>query len=183
MASSTPARFHWVDLTIRDAGQADHPRAARLLSLAYAEYLRFGDEEPGWVEYVSNEVPDISSRSEDTLIVAENGSGELLACVTYVAPGRSPVTKQGLPVEWAVIRLLAVDPGARRRGLGRSLTEECIARARRDGARVVGLHTVTEMEVAHGLYERMGFVRDPRYDQQSGRVRILAFGLDLDHES
>jgi hypothetical protein len=39
------------------------------------------------------------------------------------------------------------------------------------------------MEVAHGLYERMGFVRDPRYDQQSGRVRILAFGLDLDHKS
>jgi len=29
----------------------------------------------------------------------------------------------------------------------------------------------------------MGFVRDPRYDQLSGRVRILAYGLDLDHES
>ena len=170
-----------MDLTIRDAGHADHPRAARLLSLAYAEYLRFGDEEPGWIDYVSNEVPDISSRSEDTLIAAENGSGDMLACVTYVAPGRSPITKQGLPVEWAVIRLLAVDPGARGLGLGRSLTEECIARARRDGAYVVGLHTVIEMEVAQGLYERMGFVRDPRYDQQPGRtVRILAYRLDLD---
>ena len=39
------------------------------------------------------------------------------------------------------------------------------------------------MEVAHGLYERMGFVRDPRYDQQPGRVTILAYRLDLDHES
>jgi ribosomal protein S18 acetylase RimI-like enzyme len=169
-----------VDLTIRDAGQADHPRAARLLSVAYAEYLRFGDDESGWVEYVSNEVPDISSRSDDTLIVVEDGSGEMLACVTYVAPGRSPITKQGLPVEWAVIRLLAVDPEARGLGMGRSLTEECIARARRDGANVVGLQTVIEMQVAQGLYERMGFVRDPRYDQQSGRVRILAYRLDLD---
>jgi ribosomal protein S18 acetylase RimI-like enzyme len=103
-------------------------------------------------------------------------------CVTYVAPGRSPITKQGLPVEWAVIRLLAVAPGARGLGLGRSLTEECIARARRDGAYVVGPYTVIEMEVAQGLYERMGFVRDPRYDQQSGGVRILAYRLDLDHE-
>lgn len=170
-----------MDLTIRDAGKADHPGAARLLSVAYAEYLRFGDEEPGWIEYVSNEVPDVSSRSEDTLIVAQSGSGEMLACVTYVAPGRSPITKQGLPVEWAVIRLLAVDPGARGLGMGRSLTQECIARARRDGASVVGLHTVTEMEVARGLYERMGFVRDSRYDQQSGRVRILAYRLDFDH--
>jgi len=170
-----------VDVTIRDAGQAEHPQAAELLSLAYAEYLRFGDEEPGWIEYVANEVPDISSRSEDTLIVAENGSGEMLACVTYVAPSRSPITKQGLPVEWAVIRLLAVDPGARGLGIGRSLTEECVTRARRDGAGVVGLHTVGEMEVAQGLYERMGFVRDPHYDQQSGRVRILAYRLDLDH--
>jgi len=39
------------------------------------------------------------------------------------------------------------------------------------------------MEVALGLYERIGFVRDPRYDQLSGRVRILAYGLDLDHQS
>ena len=151
--------------------------------MAYAEYLRFGDEEPGWIDYVSNEVPDISSRSDDTLIVAENGSGEMLACVTYVAPGRSPITKQGLPVEWAAIRLLAVDPGARGLGMGRSLAEECITRARVDGASVVGLHTVGEMEVAQGLYERMGFVRDARYDQQSGRVTILAYRLDLDHES
>ena len=172
-----------MDVTIRDAEPADHSRAAELLSSAYAEYLRLAEEEPGWIDYVAKEVPDISARSEDTLIVAENGSGEMLACVTYVAPGRSPVTKQGLPVEWAVIRLLAVDPGARGLGLGRSLTEECIARARRDGAKVLGLHTVNEMNVAQGLYERTGFVRDPRYDQQSGRVRILAYGLDLDHES
>jgi hypothetical protein len=76
------ARFDSMDLTIQDAGPADHPRAARLLSLAYAEYLRLGDEEPGWIDYVSNEVPDISSRSEDTLIAAENRSGEMLACVS-----------------------------------------------------------------------------------------------------
>jgi ribosomal protein S18 acetylase RimI-like enzyme len=170
-----------VDVTIRDAESADHSRAAELLSVAYAEYLRFGDEEPGWIDYVAEEVPDISSRSNDTLIVAEGGSGEMLACVTYVAPNTSPVSKQGLPLKWAVIRLLAVDPGERGLGLGRRLTQECINRARVDGASVVGLHTVVEMGIAQGLYERMGFVRDPRYDQQpGGNVKILAYRLDLD---
>jgi ribosomal protein S18 acetylase RimI-like enzyme len=107
----------------------------------------------------------------------------MLGCVTYVAPNTSPVTRQGLPVEWAVIRLLAVDPNARGLGLGRRLTEECISRARTDGASVVGLHTVVEMAIAQGLYERLGFVRDPRYDQwPGGNVKILAYRLDLDPE-
>jgi len=173
-----------VDVTIRDARPADHSRAAELLSLAYAEYLRFGDEEPGWIEYVAKEVPDVSSRSKDTLILAERGSGEMLACVTYVAPDGSTVSKQGLPADWAVIRLLAVDPEARGLGIGRRLTQECIDRAQRDGARVVGLNTVVEMEVAQGLYERMGFVRDPRYDQwPGGNVKILAYRLDLDQQN
>ena len=172
-----------MDVTIRDAEPADHSRAAELLSLAYTEYLRLGDEEPGWIDYVANEVPDISSRSNDTLIVTEGDTGEMLGCVTYVAPNTSPVTRQGLPVEWAVIRLLAVDPNARGLGLGRRLTEECISRARTDGASVVGLHTVVEMAIAQGLYERLGFVRDPRYDQwPGGNVKILAYRLDLDPE-
>jgi ribosomal protein S18 acetylase RimI-like enzyme len=170
-----------VDVTIRDAEAADHARAAELLSLAYSEYLRFGDEEPGWIDYVAKEVPDISSRSSDTLIVTEGATGEMLACVTYVAPNTSPVSKQGLPLDWAVIRLLAVDPNARGLGLGRRLAQECINRARADGASVVGLHTVVEMAIAQGLYERLGFVRDPRYDQwPGGNVKILAYRLDLD---
>jgi hypothetical protein len=44
-----------VDVTIRDAESADHSRVAELLSVAYAEYLRFGDEEPGWIDYVAEQ--------------------------------------------------------------------------------------------------------------------------------
>jgi hypothetical protein len=37
------------------------------------------------------------------------------------------------------------------------------------------------MAIAQGLYERLGFVRDPRYDQwPGGNVKILAYRLDLD---
>jgi hypothetical protein len=28
---------------------------SQLLSVAYAEYLRFGDEEPGWIDYVAEQ--------------------------------------------------------------------------------------------------------------------------------
>ena len=55
--------------------------------------------------------------------------------------------------------MLVIDPGARGRGLGRLLTEECVRRARRDGAPTVALHTSPIMEVALPMYLRMGFTQ------------------------
>ena len=43
-------------------------------------------------------------------------------------------------------------------GLGRQLTEECIRRARRDGAAAIALHTSPIMQVALAMYLRLGFV-------------------------
>jgi ribosomal protein S18 acetylase RimI-like enzyme len=52
---------------------------------------------------------------------------------------------------------LVVDPPARGHGLGRALTEECIRRAQRDEAPIIGLHTTPIMTVALPMYLRMGF--------------------------
>jgi ribosomal protein S18 acetylase RimI-like enzyme len=53
------------------------------------------------------------------------------------------------------------------RGLGRLLSEECLARARDDGAERVALHTGEQMVAARRLYERMGLEVlkeiDPRF--------------------
>ena len=54
--------------------------------------------------------------------------------------------------------MLVVDPAARGRGLGRMLTEECMRRARRDGAEMIALHTSPIMQVALAMYLRLGFV-------------------------
>jgi len=62
------------------------------------------------------------------------------------------------------IRLLAVAPAARGRGVGTALMEECLRRARAAGACAIGLHTVDVMEVAVRMYERMGFVPAPETD-------------------
>jgi ribosomal protein S18 acetylase RimI-like enzyme len=53
--------------------------------------------------------------------------------------------------------MLVVDPTTRGRGLGRALTDACIARARRDGATVIALHTSPIMTVALPMYRRLGF--------------------------
>ncbi len=53
--------------------------------------------------------------------------------------------------------MLVVDPACRGNGIGRALTDECLARARRDGAKVMALHTSPIMTVALPMYLRMGF--------------------------
>jgi len=95
-----------------------------------------------------------SLADEVDLLLAEDAGG-IRGFVGYVAPGRP--REKIFKRDWATIRMLSVDPAARRRGIGRLLTEECISRARRDGAPVVALHTSPVMEAALALYLRMGF--------------------------
>ena len=96
------------------------------------------------------------------------------------------------PEGWASIRALGVLAGERRRGVGEALTHECVRRARRRGAKAIGLHTGSHMTAATGLYERLGFRRAPELDIEisemfGGRAlppeqswRAQAYRLDLE---
>ena len=56
-------------------------------------------------------------------------------------------------------------------------------RCRKRGVRTIGLHTTVIMEVARGMYERMGFVRAPEYDfHPRPEVVVMAYRLDLDRQ-
>ena len=60
---------------------------------------------------------------------------------------------------WPIIRMLVVDPAFRGKGIGRALSDACIARARRDGSPIIALHTSPIMSVALPMYLKMGFVK------------------------
>jgi predicted N-acetyltransferase YhbS len=119
-----------------------------------------------------------SRLKESVLIVAEAG-GKLAGTVTLIPkpPRSSPA---GWPEGWAGIRLLAVDPAYRGRGIGQALMEECVRRCRLAGARAIALHTSGMMDVARRMYERMGFQRVPRYDfHPAPGVVVMAYKLAL----
>jgi GNAT superfamily N-acetyltransferase len=84
------------------------------------------------------------------------------------------------PLAWPEVRLLAVPPEARGRGVSKALMDECLRRARRAGATAMGIHTSRSMRVAMQIYERMGFIRIPEYDHQvPGGERVEAYRLQL----
>ena len=103
--------------------------------------------------------------TELELIVGEV-DGQLAGAFGYVAPFAP--REAAFPPDWALVRLLSVAPAARGHGLGRRLTEECIARARRNRAAAIGLHTSPVMQVALPLYRRIGFVYERTLPDRNG---------------
>ena len=170
-------------ITIRVAREQDVEAARSILGKAYGEYESFFPAE-NWVPYLAD-ILDLEGRAEASELMVAELDGELVACVSYFPPGAkmsypSDSFSEHWPVEWSAFRLLAVDPSARGKGVGRLLTEACIERARTEGAPALGLHTTQPMAVARAMYERMGFERAPRFDFRPGpEVLVEAYRLLL----
>lgn len=143
---------------LRDYSSPDAPAVDALALAAFEQYRDAYDDWPAFAAGVSK-MSSLATVAE--LIVAEAADG-IVGAVGYAGPGK-PKPAMFDP-SWPIMRMLVVSPAARGMGVGRALAEECIARARRDGAKVFALHTSPIMSVALAMYERMGF----RHERDAG---------------
>lgn len=113
------------------------------------------------------------------LRVAAGRDGELLGTATLAAGG-SEHSRFAEPHELE-LRLLAVSPAARRRGIGALLLEDAVDRAREGGFVRLVLDTGARNATAQRLYHRSGFSRLPERETRSGRggSRLAVFGRDV----
>jgi ribosomal protein S18 acetylase RimI-like enzyme len=132
----------------------DLPAVRRIVTAAYAEFQSWLTP-ANWALMISNITEVIEPGAPGLLRVAWLG-GQLAGTVTYLPPG--PKDYRRVPPEWAVIRVLGVDPALRGRGVARALTADCLALAHADNAPAVGLHTAQMMVAARALYEHAGFI-------------------------
>jgi ribosomal protein S18 acetylase RimI-like enzyme len=111
-------------------------------------------------------------------VAAERTGGRPLGSVTFCPLG-SPYRELARDTD-GEFRMLAVDPDARGRGVGRALVDKAVGRARECGFTSVVLCSLPEMAVAQRLYASMGFRRDPALDWSPVEgVRLLGFRRDL----
>jgi len=103
------------------------------------------------------------------------GSADFIEDMAHYGSGGTAATRKNA----SGIRLLAVAPGARGRGIGNALTLECIARARTLERASVVLHTTRAMQTAWRMYEAIGFRRSPDLDFRQGELEVFGFELDL----
>jgi len=169
-----------VDVRLRDARPGDEAAIREVTLASYAQYAETLG--PLWALYRENIVATLASVAPAEQIVAE-AKGDIVGAVLLYpggavmseGPGAGPVA-----TKWPEVRLLAVPPAERGRGIATALMRECARRARAVGAEALTLHTTDMMQAAVRLYERMGFARDPALDwSPAPGLTVKGFRLPL----
>lgn len=148
-----------IPFKIREAAPAEYEAVGDVIEAAYRAV---GD--PKFEDYV-DEVRDVARRARSCpiLVAVEEGTGAILGTVAYVPGPGNPYAELERDGE-AGMRMLAVEPSAQGRGVGRALVAAVADRARAAGRCGLAINTRPSMVVAHRMYERSGFVRDPARD-------------------
>lgn len=96
--------------------------------------------------------------------------------MAYLVPHGNPTNIY--PMDWCYIRLLGVHPEYRGLGIAKTLILQCINYAKRNGEKILGLHTSEMMNAARHIYEGLGFKRLKEIDNLFG-VKYWLYSLDL----
>jgi ribosomal protein S18 acetylase RimI-like enzyme len=164
-------------MEVREVRPQEHAEAGRVTGRAYEEFASEAASPGG--DYLTR-VADVAGRAGHALVLGAFEDGRPLGTVTLELKGRIPGGHRRPPLaaDQANVRMLGVDPAARRRGVGRALMEACGTAARRAGKRRITLETTEAMVAARRLYDSMGFRRGPDQVFEDG-FRLRTYELEL----
>lgn len=159
---------------IREARSEELATVEALVKGAYREFRELVPEE-GWQRWM--ESISLALNSGEGLTLVAEADGAIQGAVQFF-PDATRARQGRWPAGTATIRLLAVRPEARGRGLGTLLTKECLRRARDLKIPTIYLYTGRFMLSARHIYEKLGFQRAPEHDppQPPGPI---AYRVDL----
>jgi GNAT superfamily N-acetyltransferase len=149
---------------------------------AYEEHAKNISEEH-WDALRTTISSDVVGQMDAELLVAEL-DGEVVGSVAMF-PVKSDAYEGWVDaLDYPEIRLLAVRPEARGKGIAEALIKECIQRTYAKGFRFIGLHTADFMASAVRLYKRLGFERVPKFDFQplDDGIIVKAYRLSIEQK-
>jgi GNAT superfamily N-acetyltransferase len=148
-------------IEVREARPEEYSTVGDLLYRAFAEYRSPDDH--GFDEHLEL-IRDVAGRVDRTVVLVAVEDGAVLGSTTIELHGVVGDDDAELPAGVAFVRMVGVDPSARRRGVARLLMDEVLRRASEAGVRELRLRTSPAMKPAHRLYESMGFERSAEVD-------------------
>jgi GNAT superfamily N-acetyltransferase len=116
-----------------------------------------------WLALKESILANTDSQQGVERMVAEL-QGELVGSVILFPAKVDPYGGAVGVLKYPEIRMLAVAPNARGKGVAKALIQECIVRTKEKGFSAIGLHTADFMEDAVQLYVGLGFKRVPKHD-------------------
>ena len=141
------------EIRLRDYQNSDAENLNRIAVSAFDQFRNHYSDWPAMRAGLSK-TSDLGVSGE--VIIAEL-QGTFAGAVAYFGPDSQKAAF--FDQRWPIIRMLVVDPAFRGKGIGRALSDECIARDKRDGSPIIALHTSPIMSVALPMYLKMGFTK------------------------
>jgi GNAT superfamily N-acetyltransferase len=170
------------DYKIRNAKPREFEEIGKLMVHVYSRLEGFPkeSEQPDYYKMLAN-VGELTNKPGTELLVAVSSDGKIEGCVVYFGDmqyygsGGTATRERNA----AGFRLLAVDPSARGRGIGKLLTIECIRKAKDKKLFQLIIHTTMAMQTAWKMYENLGFRRSEDLDFIQGALPVFGFRLSL----
>ncbi len=171
------------DVVVRRARADELARAGEVTEAGYAADGYLVRPGGGYDEHYASQLRDAAARDADSPVLVAVEGDDVVGAVTWCPPGSSlrEVTDAD---DQGELRMLAVAPDARGRGIGAALLDACLDAARAAGLRQVRLCSLPEMRPAHRMYATRGFARRPDLDWSPfPDVLLWGFALDLTRTS
>jgi len=170
------------EYTIREANSNEFTKIGQLMVDVYSQLEGFPgpNESPEYYNKLKN-VGNLTKDHKVKLLVAVSSNGAIVGSVVYFGDmtyygSEGTATKE---TKAGGFRLLAVNPITRGKGIGKRLTSACIDLARAEDQEQVVIHSTKAMQIAWGMYEKLGFKRSEDLDFQKGDLTVYGFRLFL----
>jgi len=167
---------------IRNALPDEFERIGTMLVEVYAALPGFPkkEEQPKYYDMLKN-IGNLTTNKSIELLVAVSKYGQIGGAVVYFndmkdygSGGTATQEKNACG-----FRLLGVDPEFRGFGLGKSLTEFCIAKGKNSDSKNMVIHTTKSMKQAWHMYENLGFKPAQDLDFMQDNLPVFGFRLNL----
>lgn len=160
-------------LLIRDAREDEREELRAVALSAYEEYA-LALPEDRWTAYRDSIAASVDGDGPAARLVAELDGAVVGSALLFLSSAEA-YGRPELGIEGPIVRLLAVKPSARGRGVASALIRESLRRASLLGADSLHLHTSDMMASAVRLYERLGFERAHDKDLMNGDTLVKCY--------
>ncbi|MFJ5769311.1 GNAT family N-acetyltransferase [Psychrobacillus sp. NPDC093180] len=165
-------------ITIDVVQETEKEAVGRLLVESYSQYKDSYANIQDWLNYAYDLTSSVNNPKVEKILVAKDGE-EILGTLQLFTNSETAYNKPDLEIDSPIIRMLAVSPAARGKGIAQALMKESIKYARGIGANHIYLHTSDKMSKAIRLYEYLGFKRDRSKEFNKLNFVVKCYRLDI----
>jgi GNAT superfamily N-acetyltransferase len=169
------------ELSIHSLEEHDRENVRQLLIESYRQYEKEFTSPESWQAYLEHITASVDNVQIDRILVAKTGQS-VIGTLQLFETSETAYGRPELEISSPIIRLLAVHPDARGRGVARALLNESLLYAQSKGADSLYLHSSDVMYKAIQLYEWLGFTRDQSKEFTNQNVLVKCYRFDLKRE-